>query len=192
MMNRWDDYLRSSIAVLSELQMKLDPVRIESAVALMTEALSANRPLLVCGNGGSASDSMHIAGELVGRFLKDRRALKVLALSADSAIVTAWANDVGYDQIFARQVEAYGEAGGVLLAISTSGSSKNILAAAVSAKAKGMKTVALTGEGGGALGQVADILLDVPSKVTPLIQQAHICLYHFICAEVEDRIAAAC
>src|SRR6185312_8908046 len=143
MMNRWDDYLRSSIAVLSELQMKLDPVRIESAVALISEALSANRPLLVCGNGGSASDSMHIAGELVGRFLKDRRALKVLALSADSAIVTAWANDVGYDQIFARQVEAYGEAGGVLLAISTSGSSKNILAAAVSAKAKGMKTVAL-------------------------------------------------
>lgn len=189
-MNRWDDYLRSSIAVLSELQMKPDLARIESAVALMTEALSVDRPLLICGNGGSAADSTHIAGELVGRFLKDRRALNVLALSADSAIITAWANDVGYDQIFARQVEAYGEAGGVLLAISTSGNSKNVLAAAVAAKARGMKTVALTGRGGGKLAALADILLDVPSSSTPLIQQGHLCLYHYICAEIEERIAS--
>ncbi|HVA16025.1 MAG TPA: SIS domain-containing protein, partial [Stellaceae bacterium] len=153
-------------------------------------ALAANKPLLVCGNGGSATDSMHIAGELVGRFLKERRALNVIALAADPAFITAWSNDVGYDDIFARQVEAYGAPGGVLLGISTSGNSKNVIAAITMAAGKGMRTIGMTGHAGGSLGPLVDILLDVPSRSTPLIQQAHICLYHFICAEVEERIAA--
>jgi D-sedoheptulose 7-phosphate isomerase len=190
-MSNWQAYLRASIAVLDGLEERLDPARLESAVAAITAALSADKALLVCGNGGSAADSMHIAGELVGRYLKERRALKVIALSADSAVITAWGNDYSYEQIFARQVEAYGERGGVLLAISTSGKSKNVIAAAAVARAKGMTTVAMTGQGGGSLGQAADILLDVPSASTPLIQQAHLCLYHFICAEVEERIASA-
>jgi D-sedoheptulose 7-phosphate isomerase len=190
-MTGWQAYLRASMTVLEELNEKLDPARLESAIATITAALSADKPLLVCGNGGSAADSMHIAGELVGRYLKERRALKVIALTADSAVITAWGNDYSYEQVFARQVEAYGEPGGVLLAISTSGKSKNVIAAAAAARAKSMKTVAMTGQGGGPLGQAADILLDVPSAATPLIQQAHICLYHFICAEVEERIASA-
>src|SRR6185437_14024792 len=144
---------------------------------------------LICGNGGSAADAMHIAGELVGKFLKERRALKAIALSADSTIITAWSNDVGYDEVFARQVDAYGEAGGVLLAISCSGRSKNIVAAVHSAKSKGMTTIGLTGEGGALLAPIVDILLDVPSGDTPLVQQAHICVYHYLCAEVERRIA---
>jgi D-sedoheptulose 7-phosphate isomerase len=184
----FNDYVTSSIAVLTEMATALDPARVGAAVDAILEALNADKPLLICGNGGSAADSMHIAGELVGRFLKDRRALKAIALSADPAILTAWANDFGYDDVFARQVEAYGEHGGVLLAISTSGRSKNVVAAVAMAKKKRMTTVALTGRGGGDLGELVDILLDVPSDATPLVQQAHICLYHYLCAEIEARI----
>jgi len=187
-MSRFDDYLQSSLNVLNALRESLDSARIERAVDAISVALMADKPLLICGNGGSAADAMHIAGELVGRYLKDRRALKAIALSADPAVLTAWANDVGYDSVFARQVEALGEAGGVLLAISTSGRSKNVVAAVAAAKAKGMLTVALTGHRGADLGAVVDILLDVPSTETPLIQQAHICIYHHLCAEVERRV----
>jgi D-sedoheptulose 7-phosphate isomerase len=189
-MNGWRDYLDSSIGVLGQLRTALDPVRVESAVEAITIALAADRPLLVCGNGGSAADSMHIAGELVGRFLAERRALKVISLAADPAVMTAWANDHSYEQVFARQVEAYGEKGGVLLALSTSGRSKNVVAAVFAAKAKSMITIALTGQGGATLAPIVDILLDVPSTSTPLIQQAHLCVYHYLCAEVERRIAA--
>ena len=190
-MPSFDDYLTTSIAVLSELGRARDLARIEQAIAVVVTALKADKPLLVCGNGGSAADAMHIAGELVGRFLADRRALKAIALSADPVILTAWGNDVGYDDVFARQVHAYGEAGGVLLAISTSGRSKNVIAAVKAAKSKAMTTIGLTGQGGALLGPLVDILLDVPSTSTPLIQQAHICLYHYLCAEVETRISAS-
>jgi len=190
-MSRFDDYLHSSLAVLGALRESLDPARIERAVDAISVALTADKPLLICGNGGSAADAMHIAGELVGRYLKDRRALKAIALSADPAVLTAWANDVGYDSVFARQVEALGEAGGILLAISTSGRSKNVVAAVEAARAKKMLTIALTGEGGADLRPLVDILLDVPSSETPLIQQAHICIYHYLCNEIERRIASA-
>lgn len=183
------DYLQSSLSVLAETQKTLDRDRVEQAVAVMTQALASDRPLLICGNGGSAADSMHIAGELVGKFLKERRALKAIALSADSVAITAWANDVSYDEIFARQVEAFGESGGVLLAISTSGRSKNVIAAVKAAQYKGMATIALTGKGGGGLAGLVDILLDVPSTSTPLIQQVHVCLYHYLCAEIESQLA---
>jgi D-sedoheptulose 7-phosphate isomerase len=188
-MRRFADYMKSSIAVLSEMG-ELDSSRIEQAVRVILDALRADKALLICGNGGSAADAMHIAGELVGRFQKDRRALKAIALSADPAVLTAWSNDFGYDGVFARQVEAYGEAGGVLLAISTSGRSKNVIAAVEAARAKSMTTIALTGQAGGLLGPMVDILLDVPSTSTPLIQQAHLCLYHYLCAEVESQIVS--
>ena len=187
-MSGWHDYLDSSIGVLGQLRTTLDPVRVGRAVDVITTALAADRPLLVCGNGGSASDSMHIAGELVGRFLIERRALKVISLAADPAVITAWANDYAYEQVFARQVEAYGEKGGVLLALSTSGRSKNVVAAVAAAKAKFMTTIALTGQGGATLGPLVDILLDVPSTATPLIKQAHLCIYHYLCAEIERRL----
>lgn len=189
-MTGFDSYLNSSIEVLKATRETFDAARIERAISITVAALAADKPLLICGNGGSAADSMHIAGELVGRFLKKRRALKAIALSADPAVLTAWANDYSYDEVFARQTEAYGEKGGVLLALSTSGNSANVLAAAAAAKAKGMTTIALTGAEGGKLGSLADVLLAVPSRSTPLIQQVHICIYHYLCAEIETRVAA--
>jgi D-sedoheptulose 7-phosphate isomerase len=142
---------------------------------------------LVCGNGGSAADSQHIAGELVGKFLKERRALNVRALSVDTSVITAWANDVSYDTVFARQVEAYGEPDAVLWVISTSGNSRNVVLAAKKAKELGMRVIALTGEGGGDLSQVADILLSAPSSLTPRIQEVHMMVYHYLCEQVEAQ-----
>jgi D-sedoheptulose 7-phosphate isomerase len=186
----FDEYVAASVNALLETRKTLDASLMERAISVCFTALAADKPLLVCGNGGSAADAMHIAGELVGRFLEERRALKVIALSADTAVLTAWANDYAYDGVFARQVEAYGEKGGVLLAISTSGRSKNVIAAIGAAKAKGMTTIGLTGKGGATVGSLVDILLDVSSSSTPLIQQVHICLYHYLCAEIERRIGA--
>ncbi|MBP2316088.1 D-sedoheptulose-7-phosphate isomerase [Azospirillum soli] len=183
------DYLETSAAVLRKTRETLDPALMEDAVARITAALGANRPLLVCGNGGSASDAQHITGELVGRFLKERRGLKAICLSSNAAVLTAWANDYSYESVFARQVEAYAEDGGVLLGLSTSGNSPNVVAAFEAARARGMATVAMTGEGGGRLAGLSDVLLAVPSRHTPLIQQAHICLYHYLCEEIEARLA---
>jgi len=190
-MARLKDYLEASRAALAATIDGVDEARIERAIAAITSALSKDKPLLICGNGGSAADAMHIAGELVGRYLKERRGLKAIALSSDPAVLTAWSNDYGYDTVFARQVEALGAKGGVLLAISTSGNSKNVILAAKAAKKKGMMVVGLTGKGGGKLGTETDILLDVPATATPLIQQIHICLYHFMCSEIEERISRA-
>ena len=159
------------------------------AVDAIVAALGAGRPLLVCGNGGSAADALHIAGELVGRFLQDRPGLRCHALTADPAFLTAWSNDKGYDSVFARQVETFGEPGAVLLGLSTSGNSANVLRAFESARVLDMTTIALTGRGGGRLAPLADILVAVPSDDTPHIQEMHACLYHFICGEVERRLA---
>lgn len=181
--------LSAAIDVLRRTMDSLDPARVEAAVAAVTAALGANKALLVCGNGGSASDAQHITGELVGRFLKERRGLKAICLSSNPAVLTAWSNDYSYDTVFSRQTEAYGEPGGVILGISTSGNSRNVIAAFEVAKSLGMTTIALTGEGGGKMAALSDILLDVPSRSTPLIQQVHICLYHYLCEQVEARLA---
>jgi D-sedoheptulose 7-phosphate isomerase len=182
-------HLAAARAALAQTEAALNPLLVERAVKAVAAALRADRPLLVCGNGGSAADAMHIAGELVGRYLKERRALKAIALAADPAVLTAWSNDHSYETAFARQVEAYGEKGGVLWALSTSGNSRNVCLAAEAARKKGMTVLAMTGQGGGQLGKLADILLDVPSGSTPEIQQVHTCLYHYVCAEVESLIA---
>jgi D-sedoheptulose 7-phosphate isomerase len=159
------------------------------AISSITDALRAGKPLLICGNGGSASDAMHITGELVGRFLLERPPLKVICLSCNPVFLTAWANDYSYEAVFSRQVEAYGEAGAILLGISTSGNSSNVIEAFRQARAMGMTTVALTGEGGGKLAASTDYLFAVPSKSTPLIQQVHACLYHYLCEEIERNLA---
>lgn len=182
--------LEESIAVLRRTLDTLDAQAVEATVERIATALGANKALLVCGNGGSASDAMHITGELVGRFLKERRGLKAICLSSNPAVLTAWANDYSYDTVFSRQVEAYGEPGGVILGLSTSGNSRNVIAAFEQARAMGMVTIGLTGEGGGAMAASSDLLLAVPSKRTPLIQQVHICLYHYICQRVEARLAS--
>lgn len=191
MSGRLRDYLQQSGAVLLAAAETLRQDLVDEAVESMVRALAAGKPLLVCGNGGSASDAMHITAELVGRFLADRRPCKVICLSENPAFLTAWTNDCGYDAVFARQVEAYGEPGAVLLGISTSGQSRNVVAAFQKARQMQMRTVALTGEGGGALAPLADCLLAVPSRSTPLIQQVHVCIYHYLCQRIEERILAA-
>ncbi|SEK64285.1 D-sedoheptulose 7-phosphate isomerase [Bosea lupini] len=178
-------YLEESRRVIAASETHPGIARADAAVAIISEALSAGKPLLVCGNGGSASDAMHITGELVGRFLKERKALNCICLSSNPSVLTAWSNDYSFETVFSRQVEAYGQEGGVVLGISTSGNSANIVKAFETARALGMKTVALTGQGGGAMAAHSDVLIDVPSRSTPLIQQVHIVLYHYICEHVE-------
>lgn len=184
------DHLQDSAALIAAMARHSAAPRVDAAAAAIAASFKANKPLLVCGNGGSAADAQHIAGELVGRFLKERRGYPCIALTSDSAIMTAVGNDYGFEQVFARQVEAYGQAGGVLWGISTSGNSANVAAAFTKAKALGLTTLAMTGEGGGKLAALADILIDVPSRQTPYIQQVHLCLYHYICEAVEAALTA--
>jgi D-sedoheptulose 7-phosphate isomerase len=182
---RWLEASRAALAGLAALEAPL-----EAAVGLAAAALRQGRPLLVCGNGGSAADAQHITAELVGRFLRDRRGLPVICLADNAAVLTAWANDVGYDDVFARQVEAYGGRGGVLLALSTSGNSRNVVLAAERALALGLGVIGLTGAGGGALGPLCAPLLAVAETSTPLVQQAHLVLYHWFCGRLEASLAA--
>lgn len=151
------------------------------------EALKASNKVLFCGNGGSAADAQHLAAELIGRFQKERRSLASIALTTDTSILTAVANDYGYDEVFARQVEGLGRSGDVLIGISTSGNSANVVKAALKARDTGMHTIAFTGEGGGKLKDICDITFAVPSKVTARIQEMHIMVGHIICELVEEE-----
>lgn len=166
------------------------PAKVRQAIDLLVERLSARNKLLVCGNGGSAADAMHICAELVGRFLRDRHPLPAIALNADQTILTALGNDYGYVTVFARQVEALARPGDVVWGISTSGNSKNVVEALRQARASGAFTIALTGEGGGALAQHADVLLAVPLSATPRIQEIHVLTYHLICEAVEAEVCS--
>ena len=183
------DYLAASSTLLKHTGEAIQQDVVDRSIEVIVAALLKQKPVLVCGNGGSASDAMHITTELVGRFLQERRPLKVICLCDNPALLTAWSNDYRYETVFARQVEAYGEKGGVLLGISTSGQSKNVLAAFEQARKMEMTTIALAGEGGG-LNSLADYLLRAPSGSTPLIQQVHICLYHYLCQGIEEQIVA--
>lgn len=161
---------------------------IEVVAELCAKALNADRKLLFCGNGGSACDAMHIAGEFVGRFVDDRRSLAAIALSADTGIITAVANDYAYDRIFSRQVEGLGQAGDVLISLSTSGKSPNVIAAIKAAKAKGIATVLFTGEKARGLPEIADVTLIVPSMITAHVQESHMVALHAITALIEEKI----
>jgi D-sedoheptulose 7-phosphate isomerase len=162
------------------------------AVTMIVEAVRGGRGVLIFGNGGSAADAQHIAGELVGRYLSERRGLKAVALTTDTSTLTAVANDYGFERVFARQVEALGAAGDVAVAISTSGNSPNVVAALEEARRIGMKTIALTGPDGGRCGELSDVLLAVPAgdQPTPRIQEAHMVLYHTLCELVEAAVVA--
>ena len=159
--------------------------QLEDAVALCIDALRNGRKLLFCGNGGSAADAQHWAGELVSRFYYDRPGLAAIALTTDSSILTAIGNDYGYDYTFARQVEALGQAGDVLVAISTSGNSPNVLRAADAARARGMQVIAFTGRSGGKLLALSDSCFRMPSDETPRIQEGHEFVGHLLCALIE-------
>ena len=153
---------------------------------MICEALSSGRKVLLCGNGGSAADAQHIAAELVGCYEKQRRSWPAIALTTDTSALTAVSNDLGYEQVFARQVAGLAQAGDVLIAISTSGKSKNVLRAAEAAREIGCMTIALTGATADPLGSLCDIALAVPSTRTSRVQEAHITVGHLWCEMVDQ------
>lgn len=156
----------------------------------MTHAILDGKKVLWCGNGGSAADSQHLAAELMGRFRRERRGLPSIALTTDTSALTAIGNDYGYEMVFQRQVEALCLQGDVLIGISTSGNSKNVCAALEAARQIGAFTAALTGEGGGAMANLADVTLRVPSKDTARIQEGHILCGHMLCDWVELSVCS--
>jgi D-sedoheptulose 7-phosphate isomerase len=155
------------------------------AAEVIIQALGEDGRLLTFGNGGSAADAQHVASELVGRFLRQRRSLSAIALTTDTSVLTSVANDESFDRVFARQIEGLGRPGDVALGISTSGRSPNVIAGFTSARAQGLRTIALTGGDGGAMGAMVDVHINVPSPSTPRIQEVHRTLLHVICDLVE-------
>ncbi len=158
---------------------------LEAIARLMADALHRGNQILWCGNGCSAGDSQHLAAEIVGRFRRERRGMPSIALTTDTSILTAVANDYGYEAVFSRQVEALGRKGDVLVGISTSGNSHNVIAAIEAAKVYGVTTVAFTGAGGGRMAGLADYLFAVDSRDTARVQEAHILAGHMICDWLE-------
>ncbi len=161
---------------------------IYTACIIATDTLAHKKKILICGNGGSAADAQHIAAEIVGRYKKERRGLPAIALSTDTSILTAISNDYGYKRVFARQIEALANKGDLLIAISTSGNSKNIINAIKSAKSQGCRTIGLSGNDGGKMDDLCDINIVVPSSDTPRIQEMHILIGHIISQAIDDLI----
>src|SRR5689334_20782060 len=175
-----------SVRMLESLK-NLEP-QVSRAADLIGECFRGGNKLLVCGNGGSAADASHFATELVVRFAKDRRALPAICLTSDSGILTAAGNDYGFDEIFARQVAAFGRAGDVLICMTTSGKSKNLVRALEEAEGREMKTIALLGRDGGSTIGIADVEVLVKSGSTARVQEAHQLLLHVLCEIIESRL----
>ena len=164
------------------------PVTVAIAVLAMVECLNSGGKIMACGNGGSAADAQHFAAELMGRFERERRELAAVALTTDTSILTAVGNDSSYDQVFSKQVRGLGKSGDILLAITTSGNSKNVIKAVEAAQAMGIKVIALSGNGGGQLNKVLganDLLLAAPSSRTARIQETHLVLLHALCDGID-------
>ena len=161
--------------------------KIITAVKIVTSAFKKGRKIILFGNGGSAADSQHIAAEFIGRFQKERKALPAIALTTDTSILTALSNDYGLDIIFSRQIEGLAQKGDIVIGISTSGNSRNVIEGIKKAKRLGLKTISLTGCHGGKCAKLTDISLIVPSQKTARIQESHICIAHAICELVEKQ-----
>ncbi len=161
---------------------------ISCAASMIVAAYREEHGLFLFGNGGSAADAQHMAGELNGRYLKERKPLKAQALVCNASTVTCLANDYGYEQIFSRQLQANAAFGDIAFGFSTSGNSKNVVEAFKAAKTMGVKTIAMTGCGGGALAKLADVLIEIPSNFTPHIQEVGVVVYHCICEQVENEL----
>lgn len=188
-MDKIERYLDNSLAVLQRMRADPDVLgRVQQAVSLCTATIRGGGKVLFCGNGGSAADAQHLAGELISRFMYDRPGMASIALTTDSSVLTAIGNDYGFERLFARQVEALGSPGDVLVAISTSGQSPNILRALEAARAKEIRTIGFSGRDGGAMAALCDVEVRIPSDSTPLIQQGHLVVGHLICALVEQAI----
>jgi len=173
---------------ISCLVKDIDLELVIKAAEIVAKAIGNGKKLILCGNGGSAADAQHIAGEFVGRFLKERRPMPAIALNTNVSVITAIGNDYGFDELFARQVDALGFDGDVLLAISTSGKSANIITAINRAKGKGMIVIGLTGKDGGYMKDSCDICIRVPSSITPRIQEMHIIVGHILSELVEGSL----
>lgn len=185
------DRVSSQLEELGSLAGRLaneEAPRIRRMAGVIVDSYRGGGKILICGNGGSAADAQHMAGELVGRFLKERRPLGAISLATDTSVLTAIGNDYGFDSVFSRQVAAHGREGDVLFAISTSGNSPNVVKAVEEARGLKMKSLALSGRDGGALAKEADICITIPSDTCPRIQEAHAAVIHVICDLVERTL----
>ncbi len=174
-----------------EVKKKAVDVNLKNIVKIVEciqRSLKDGGKILFFGNGGSAADSQHIAAEFIGRFKKERKSLPAIALTTDTSILTAIGNDYGFDKVFSRQVEGLAQKNDIVIGISTSGNSKNVIEGIKLAKKMGLKTISMTGCDGGELGKISDISVIVPSKVTARIQESHICIFHIICELVEENL----
>lgn len=161
---------------------------LEQAVRVSVDALRGGRKLLLFGNGGSAAEAQHFAAELVNKFFKPRPPIRAVALTTDTSVLTSIGNDAGFETVFSRQIEALADAGDVALALSTSGGSPNVIRALRAARKRKMVTIGLTGEGGGKMAGLCDILLDVPSSRTPRVQEIHLIALHVLAEEIEKAL----
>jgi D-sedoheptulose 7-phosphate isomerase len=183
-------------SILSDRQTKLDAALTElgadptlsQAAALLVHTLESGHKVLLIGNGGSAAEAQHFAAELVGRFQRDREALAALALSSDPSVVTALANDYGYEQVFARQIEALGRPGDLLIAFSTSGESENLICAALSARERSIPVVSVTGGRSSRLAESSDLAIQVPAVEAALVQELHLLITHLLCSIAESEL----
>jgi D-sedoheptulose 7-phosphate isomerase len=182
-----DTSFAAAIALHERVRGNLAPA-LQAAQAI-AEALQGGRKLLIFGNGGSASDAQHVAAELVGRFMRDRPALAAVALTTDTSILTSVANDYSFEQVFVRQIEALGRPGDVAFGISTSGGSSNVEAALRTARARGLRTIALTGRDGGLVGRAAEMHVNVPGDNTARVQEVHRTLLHVMCELIEQDLS---
>jgi D-sedoheptulose 7-phosphate isomerase len=171
------------------IELKLLSQQVADAGALLTKSVKAGGKIMFCGNGGSAADAQHLATELVGRYMKERPPIAAVALTTDTSALTAIANDYSFDTVFERQVRALGRAGDVLVALSTSGKSPNVIKAAEAAKALGISLIALTGSKANPLVEKADVAIMVPATTSNRIQEMHIAVGHILCGIVEDAVA---
>ena len=181
------EYINNSIDSISKLDYSCSSSIIEAA-ELIISSLKKNNKLLICGNGGSAADSQHIAAELVGRYKIDRKPIAAVALTTDTSAITSIGNDYSFDDIFSRQVEGIGLSGDTILLISTSGNSKNIIKAANTSMKKNISIISLTGGNGGKLKDLSDLSIIVPSSITAHIQEMHIIVGHLLCSLIEDKL----
>ena len=184
------DYIREQILGIADNFRALAALSgdIETVARVCTDTLRAGNKIMFCGNGGSAADSQHLAAELVGRYKLNRPAMNALALTVDTSILTAVGNDYGYETVFSRQLQGLGRSGDLLVGLSTSGNSQNIVLAMELARRMGVRTVALTGQGGGEMKTVADFCIAVPSDATNNIQEMHIAVGHLVCELVEQEM----
>lgn len=184
------EFIENQIDIIANnfKNLKKQSFEIVNIANICIEAIEAGNKLIFCGNGGSAADCQHTVAELVGKYKKERPAIAAIALTVDTSIITSLANDISYENIFERQLEALGKKGDILFGISTSGNSKNVTLAFKKAKKLGIKTIALLGKNKGTIGKNADYILNTPSDITNNIQEMHIAIEHLICELIENNI----